>query len=149
MMMKMKRTCAVFGALMILTMIVGVGAWAAGETPGAPITLEVGTSAEGETSRAVFYRITPARAGMLVVTLAPEGADLDLAVMGPGGNPTVESRRSAMEAEEATLQVSAGTEYIVRVTSAAGRFGRYRLKAQMNDARGASAAVAPATRGAA
>ena len=113
-----------FGAA-LCAMVLGIsaGAYAAGETPGNPISLEVGASAEGETSRAAFYRVTPSRSGMLVVSLAPEGADLDLAVMGPGGNPTVESRRGGMEAEEATLQATAGTEYIVRVTSAAGRFG--------------------------
>ena len=127
-----------FGAA-LCAMVLGIsaGAYAAGETPGNPISLEVGASAEGETSRAAFYRVTPSRSGMLVVSLAPEGADLDLAVMGPGGNPTVESRRGGMEAEEATLQATAGTEYIVRVTSAAGRFGRYHLKAEM---RGSAAA---------
>lgn len=139
---KMVGYTIVFSAIVLLA----VGVLASGETPGNPLPVTLGEAVEGETARAVFYRLTPTRGGLLVATLKPEGADIDLAIIGPGGNPTVESRRGGLEEEEVSVAVTAGTEYLIRVTSASGRYGRYRLKA---DFRGASsAAPAAATTGA-
>lgn len=121
-------------------------AGAAGETPSDPLTFELGQTMSGETSRAVFYRFVPNRSGLARVTLVPENADLDLAVMGPAGNPTVESRLGGLEREEVVLPVTAGTPYIVRVTSASGRYGRYQLEATLEGGASERATTRPSTR---